>query len=583
MKNIRIKLAMVFIAVLLLPQTQLLAQTYVPPIGIPAPEFGIEESHMMYVGAQYDFGNGDEPYKDAGFGPYTHYIDNSVVCSDSSNNPFGTLDNPRCNIPLRSLAAGSVVEIHGGTYTSVRNWLTSSGTVDKPIFIRGYADPKWVIKKDSEGNPIFVQSSPIPMPVIERTLRVRGAYIIIENIDFNLNNRREGAVDIRPTSTDPIGSVHHVAVRNSEVQNYGYHSPAHTNNPGSLLAATGTTDNFVHDIVYYKNNIHPDNSFDDFNEDDDPVNTTEDDTIGVGITLWSNRVWVLDNHIHHTAGDALGTGHRANYTSRNYYIGRNIMNDCDENAVDIKSVENFVISQNIMYNFFGASLGSNGTAVVVHSGPIAAPINSWFIYNEIYNASDAAIQIGGEVLDDAYFIGNVIHNISNEAVTGSAFVSWGSDGIYVIHNTVYNSDRGVVFQGTRITSQAIIENNIFSQLKTEDYVRLSNSDYLDRAIIRNNIFHSDTFTPVVEGNSVNEINSDPLFVDPANNNFELRNTPASSAAIDSGFESSVYQLFQDRFGLDIRVDLNGTVRPSGSSPWDLGAFEFDEVFTDGFE
>ncbi len=560
--------------------TELFAQNYVPPIGIPSPEFGINESHLMYANSQYDFGNGLENYKDAGYGPYTHYVDNSISCTDSSNS-FGTQANPRCNLPnLRALAPGSVIEIHGGIYTSSRNWVTSSGTVDKPIFIRGYSNPNYVIQDDSEGKPIFVQTSPNPMPVIERTLRIRGAYIIIENIDFNKNDRREGAVDIRPDSADPMGNVHHIAVRNSEAQNYAH---AH-GGAGTLMAASGYADNIVYDIVFYKNNVHADNSYYDFNTDGDAPNQYQDDTMGIGVAPRSNRVWIVDNHIHHNAGDAVGTGHDANYTTSNYYIGRNIMNDCDENAVDLKEVENFVVSQNTMYDFYGASLGSNGAITVVHYGPDVAPKNTWFIFNEMYNASGSAVQVGGVVLDDVYYVGNVIHDIFNNTGTAYAFISWSSRNIYIVGNTIYRADNGIVFTGGD-TAQANIENNIFSQLNTQNYVILNNTAYADRAVINNNLFYSDVFSPVIEGNSVNHQTTDPLFEDPDDNNFQLKFTPIPSPAIDSGMESSVYQVFQERFGLDIRVDYNGVPRPTLGSAWDIGAFEFDaeSILADGFE
>jgi len=553
--------------VLLFTSMKINSAPYIPPIGIPAPEFGISEAHTMYENSQYDFGNGPEPYKDAGNGPYTHYVDNSVTCIDSRNG-FGTFEKPRCNLPsLGSLAPGSVVEIHGGIYTS-RNWMTSSGTVDKPIFIRGYANPNWAIGNDTDGNPIFVKTSTEPMPVIEKTLRIRGAYIIVENLDFNKNDLRASAIDIRPANITE--SVHHISIRNNEAQNYAH---AH-GGAGSLMAASGYQENFVNDIVYYKNNVHADNSYYDFNTDGDAVNQYQDDTMGIAIAARSNRVWIIDNHIHHNAGDAVGTGHGANYTSTNYYVGRNILNDCDENAVDLKEVEHYVVSQNIMYNFFGAGQGSNGTIAVVHYGPNVAPKNTWFIYNHMYNASDAAIQVGGTVLDEVFYIGNVIHGISNSSQTGTAFISWGSRKINIIGNTVYDTDRGLVFSGND-EAQAIIENNIFSNLKTQDYVNLSNSSYSNRAIIRNNLFHSSTFTPVVDGNSINEINSAPLFEAPSENNFKLRNTPTPSPAIDSGIESDVYQVFQNRFGIDIRRDKNGLARPQ-KNIWDMGAFEYTD-------
>jgi hypothetical protein len=97
---------------------------WTPPIGIPQPSFGIVESHTMYQGQLYDYNNDgvpEAPYKDAGNGPYTHYVDRSAPnCTDGVNDSnYGTPALPRRTIPgdnLNSLAplkAGSVVEVHG--------------------------------------------------------------------------------------------------------------------------------------------------------------------------------------------------------------------------------------------------------------------------------------------------------------------------------------------------------------------------------------------------------------------------------------------------------------------------------------
>ena len=68
-----------------------------PPIGIPRPEFGIEESYRMYdIEANRNPSLLYAMNEEGGF--YTHYVDNSVSCIDSGN-PYGTAANPRCTIP----------------------------------------------------------------------------------------------------------------------------------------------------------------------------------------------------------------------------------------------------------------------------------------------------------------------------------------------------------------------------------------------------------------------------------------------------------------------------------------------------
>ena len=78
---------------------------YVPPIGIPAPPFGINESHTMYAGQWYPAGG--FTYRDAGNGPYTHYVDNTHPSATNTSNPYGTATTPSVRratrLPMRRL------------------------------------------------------------------------------------------------------------------------------------------------------------------------------------------------------------------------------------------------------------------------------------------------------------------------------------------------------------------------------------------------------------------------------------------------------------------------------------------------
>ncbi|MFC1795429.1 hypothetical protein ACFL3Q_17815, partial [Planctomycetota bacterium] len=115
--------------------------TWQPPIGIPMPEFGIFETHLMYDGQTYDFGSGPEPYKDAGNGPYTHYVDNTHPSATDSGNPYGTASMPRVTVPV-DVPEGSVVEIHSALPTGGSVFASGEGTSEKPIFVRGVGNPR---------------------------------------------------------------------------------------------------------------------------------------------------------------------------------------------------------------------------------------------------------------------------------------------------------------------------------------------------------------------------------------------------------------------------------------------------------
>ncbi|MCH8328175.1 MAG: hypothetical protein IID15_06585, partial [Candidatus Marinimicrobia bacterium] len=133
----------------------------------------------------------DAPYKDAGNGPYTHYVDNTATnCDNDHAGGRGDEQNPRCSFPL-DLPAGSVVEVHGGPYYTENNvnWALD-GTVDAPIFIHGFdPDNRTVIQN---GKQFF-----------------HGSYMVFEN--FSLQDNAIIRTEDDPPKND------HMAFRNIEV------------------------------------------------------------------------------------------------------------------------------------------------------------------------------------------------------------------------------------------------------------------------------------------------------------------------------------------------------------------------------
>jgi len=69
--------------------------TWQPPIGIPAPEFGILETYRMYDDPANR--NPDLTYhQNSEGGYYTHYIDNTHPNATNTDNPYGTASVPSC-------------------------------------------------------------------------------------------------------------------------------------------------------------------------------------------------------------------------------------------------------------------------------------------------------------------------------------------------------------------------------------------------------------------------------------------------------------------------------------------------------
>ncbi len=521
-----------------------------PPIGIPSPEFGIEEVHIMYVGKTYDYDGTLGPYSDAGNGPFSHYVDNTDSNATDSNNPFGSVDKPRSSMPeSENIKPGAVIEVHGGPYMIGYFVFTAQGTKEQPVFFRGVSETQ---------RPVFTGGS----------FYIASYYLIVENIA--LENQ---SVGVRPVYEDR--EAHHVAIRNC----FSY-----DNEGGGFSNVSYLETKEVHDIVYYNNHLYGGN----FDTSASGTDIPEDDAIGVHMGDRSRNVWVVDNHIHSYSGDGVGAGHAAKYTTKNYYIGRNLIHHCAENAIDLKEVENIVISQNVMHSFYGQSDGSDGTATVVHYGPDLSPKNVWFLFNEIYNCKDKALQVGGDQEYDVYYIGNIVHDVHNTENTACGYRTWNSRKVFLVGNTFYNVDNGINSQVEGDSTQLVMYNNIIAGTSDAGYhVIMSGSSHLQNSIVSYNLFHqpagdvkikwgSPVYTvsefQTATGKGEGCLEADPLFTDAANNIFSLQK---GSLAINAGVEHAVYQLYQDTFGVDIRVDYIGTKRPQ-DSVWDIGAYEYTD-------
>ena len=540
------------------------ASAWTPPVGVPAPPFGIDETHMMYAGQTYDFGSGPVPYPDAGNGPYTHYIDVSSPAATDTSNTYGTPTKPRKTVPW-NLPAGSVVEIHGGPYgtpnpyTIYWTWFSAAGTAEKPVFIRGC---------DASTKPVLTGLQ----------IRVGGSYLIIENLE--LNNTTIGP---KFNTADPDGFIHHISMRNLDS-----HGIPPTN--GTAVGASRG-----HYIVIYNNHIH---------DHGDRHYYTENDIHGCTAGAQAKYVWIVDNHIHDVGGDSvqINSGNvDPSLYARYVYIARNVMHSNGENAVDLKECWDTVVSQNEMYDFTPshfAESGSDGTAMVIHY----SPIDVWVINNHITSACNG-IRCNGAVR--GFIVNNLIHNIHHEEgeagydpnsiwASGAGVITWGTPELHVAGNTIYDCDAGFESPGGG-TQAHYLYNNIIANLSqpTSHHIGIlvratSDVSNMDKnclyqpggsARIRwgssSPVYSLAQFQATFPGKGLGCTQSDPLLADPANGDMRLRIGPVASPAIDAGSNAGFHtyaDIFQSLYGMPLTIDYAGTARPQGVAV-DMGAYE----------
>jgi len=489
-------------------------------IGIHVPSFGLDDSHAMYA-SRPDVTMGRE-------GPYTHYVDNtSPTCSDAAP---GTAEAPRCTIPT-AVAAGSVVEVHGGPY-ALRTQVTTftfDGTEDAPTFLRGIGDPEI----DAGGGE-------------NRRWELTGAYFVVEGFRF------VGGATARTRGE-------HYALRHSEVD-FGERN---------CVSAGGS-----HGVLY-DNHLHHCHR-----------QPGDQDVHGVMLGVGSSYMWVLANHIHHNFGNGIQWGHGAEAERPDFvFIAGNVIHDDRETGIASKWSNRSVISQNTIFGYRPSrpgeewcaedgsycntpSSGSAGQAIV--SGADGSPREEWIIYNRVY---DTSICFRLESADRASYVGNV-------CTDSRAGLRLEKDGpaTQVLHNTFYSVGEAggpaIIAQDWRDNFRDMaFSNNVFlnpgaALLHFEDFTTVTPSMAWDRnyhyadggpfgIVWRSGISIADT-TDLAEAMAADTLSfdgnvvADPVLADPVGGDFR----PAAGSPLEGAANDAIRALnadFQRTFGGEVSV------------------------------
>lgn len=489
-----------------------------------------------------------------------YYIDNTNGAATDTGNPYGYPDKPRATIPEQTYAAGDYVEVRGGPYY----WRIGDSEVDLDF-------------PGTAANPIWFVGDPTVNTELQGSIEINGSHLIVENFDIKRDTvaNRHGRIGL---GGDADGDCEYVVVRDCVFQGDGtFH-----NGSSSAISMIGSSGDEVNNIAVFQCQI--------FDQDDYTytILTDEDDSHGILPGQYSNNIWIIDNDIYHCAGDAIQiTGNNAAGDARSQYvyIGDNLMYQCGENAVDVKSSLDVIMSSNTMHTYVDAN-GSDGSAVVVQEEGGDGSDNVWVLFNEIYSA---VIGIRAEEgVTNVYVIGNIIrdtvvHPTVNNYSHAIYFRGNGTE-MYAIDNTFHNTVEDMI--GWDNQPLAVLHGNVYGERQDNSRYSFegegaqtggSSSDYsfFDSANTFNARWYPTTYASLATlqagGEDTNSDEDDPLFVDEAGNDFA---PDTGSPLIDASTEHAAYDDFFTRYGLSIEVDFNGLARPDNGA-WDIGAIEYD--------
>jgi len=559
-------------------------QPFAPPIGTPAPSFGVSEQAAW------------PPAWPSAAAAGSYYIDNTHPAATDTANAYGYPDKPRKTIPWPvPLTPGAVVEIAGGPYDSAARFkITGGGAAGNPAFVRG--------------------ASATARPHLRNGLdhyAGGGGYVIFENIKLT------GSVALC------AGYGHHVALRHCELTGKV--------GGGSVVAVSGDTGTAsqTHNILIY-NNLIRDNG--------DWLADFDEDAHGIGVVYYSNDVWILDNEFFHNSGNGVQVNAGQTIyelTTHHVYVGRNEAHHNKQAGIWSKVGHDIVFSQNHCYST--RPVGENPSNFGDGMGGQYRPSNLWYLFNEIHDCSNGirlSSQGGGALAgtgENIYIIGNLIYDIHHTTtdLTGLYPVVGGSDYLpndpwsagralsiwqpmgdsddysggpdtgpatWIINNTIFDADAavGVARQYNRV----VMINNLFvnknygplegTGLGESPHIMIEHDSSSNLCRIDNNLFDSPArlkwgYAAAAYGfggaNGADNRTADwnSLFIDgaaPAGRHGGLRLT-AGATAIDAGISAvpAAYQAFQTLYGIDIRVDFDGNPRPASGAAWDLGAYE----------
>jgi hypothetical protein len=311
------------------------AGTWAPPLGIPAPSFGIAEAP----------------------GAPTHWVDNTHPAATDMANPNGSPDRPRMTVPP-ALGEGAVVEVRGGPYGGApRAIWKGAGTAARPVFVRGVGRPEF---RDVElrvtGSYVVVEG----LAFAGSAVRLRGDHLSFRGNVVRAYSPPRHSAAIAGVGTDLVihdndihGNGDVASVREVDVHGIKFATGTarlwivdnriHHNGGDAVQIGGPTTEPWAQHVYIGRNELHQDreNAVDIKQARDVVISQNEawgyravSSSDGTAIVVHDNpdRVWVLFNEIHSSVNGVRNNGSTVSYVVGN--VIRNIHHDPAESDYD---------------------------------------------------------------------------------------------------------------------------------------------------------------------------------------------------------------------------------------------------------
>lgn len=572
--------------------------TYAPIIGIPDPIWGFN-AHPILKQAPA------KPENWVNNVTNFYYIDPSATSATDINNPFGNPQQPRASLPT-SINPGSYIELHG-EYKNTYD-LTYHCTEIAPCWLRGEGDDK----------------SANTRPRISGAFNIANSqHLYIENLNFH--GGKNGGLNLEGNE------INHIVIRNSSFKDRLHP----TNSRPSALYINPDQGGQVHNIVIYDNHfenlgewLRDDGINDTFHAIDLSLRNAPRATIN---DVWILENFCTHNR---GSCIRLQTGHIDTLDQlHNVYIGRNRSVDNRRAGIDINRAADVIISQNIIKGgnlANGIVLREEKENVWVIFNEVYDSIFGIRQAKTLDGALGKDVYIMGNLIYD--IAPNLEDSIPYQPKSywnqGAAIALWhGNLDRYIIDNTIYKAHDGIIAMyrvdgkgelyyginnnhageihvyGNLISQKDNAEHNNFIEfphpsLQNFDNVHMDYNLFVDQheesyygcwAFDKNNYKtctnkrnHLAEFSSLAElqissqscQNCISVIGEDGSndfvmpSIDPSRRNFGLQN---GSIAIGKNSKHTAYDVFEQRYGLDIYVDFNG--QPRHSTHPAVGAFE----------